>query len=147
LPQALMKTTKLLFVELAIVLVVAGAIAYSLLLPSRSYHFHELSLNFYPNGAVDFSTDMTAVVRSLSVLALLTMAVGLLVGTAMGLSSLNLSQTARRIGKATVEESMELLVKSGFVRVLATEGGAKYEITNTGLRFLEEYQNLKRTPE
>ena len=95
---------------------------------------------------MDFSTDMTAVVRSLSVLALLTMAVGLLVGTAMGLSSLNLSQTARTIGKATVEESMELLVKSGFVRGLATEGGAKYEITNTGLRFLEEYQSLKRTP-
>jgi hypothetical protein len=41
-----MKTTKLLFVELAIVLVVAVAIAYSLLLPSRSYDFHELSLNF-----------------------------------------------------------------------------------------------------
>lgn len=141
------RAIKLLLVEMAIVLVVAGAIAYTLVLPSASFHFREVRLNFYPNGAVDFSTDMTGIVRSLSILALLTMVIGLLVGTAMGLSSLNLSKTAKAIGKTTVDESMELLLKSGFIRGIITNGRTHYEITDSGRQFLEEYQELNAGPE
>lgn len=140
--EDLRKATKLLLAELAIVLVVAGAIAYVLVLPSASYHFRELKLNIYPNGVVDFSADMTTVVRALSILALLTMLIGLLVGTAMGLSSLNLSRTARTIGKDAVDNSVQLLLKSGFVRKVATEQGTNFEITDTGVKFLREYQRL-----
>jgi DNA-binding PadR family transcriptional regulator len=90
---------------------------------------------------------MTGIVRSLSILALLTMVIGLLVGTAMGLSSLNLSKTAKAIGKTTVDESMELLLKSGFIRGIITNGRTHYEITDSGRQFLEEYQELNAGPE
>ena len=143
----LRKATKLLFIELAIVFAVTGVIVYSLILPSTSYHFNSLSLNAYPDGTADFSTDSTRMVRALSGLALLTMAFGLLVGAAIGLTSLNFSRTARTVGKTTVEEGMELLLKSGFVKSVPTDGGMKYEITDTGLRFLGDYQDLKRISE
>jgi hypothetical protein len=139
----LKKATSLLLAELAIVLVVAGVIAYSLLLPSRSYHFREVSLNFYPNGAVDFSADMTGLFRALGILTLMTMILGLLVGAAMGLGALNLSGSARAAAGTTVGESVELLLKSGFVRNVSNQGKSdQYEITDTGLRFLKEYQDL-----
>jgi len=139
----LRKATQLLLVELAIVLVVAGVIAYSLLLPSRSYHFRQVSVNLYSNGAVDFSADMTSLFRALGVLALMTMILGLLVGTAMGLGAINLSGTARADGRVAVKDSMELLLKSGFVKAVAIGGNPhQYEITTTGLNFLKEYQDL-----
>lgn len=143
----LRKATKLLFVELGIVLVVGGVIVYALIIPTTNYHFHVLSMNAYQDGTADFSTDSTRMVRALGGLTLLTLAFGLLVGAAIGLTSINLSQTARTVGKATVEESMELLLKSGFVKSIPTEDGTKYEITNNGLRFLTDYQDLKRTSE
>ena len=137
------KATRLLFVGLSIVVAVAVVIVYSLILPTTSYHFHELTLNAYTDGTADFTVDATKMTRALSVLALLTMMFGLLIGAAIGLTSINFSRTARTVGKATVEESMELLLKSGFVKSAPTEDGTKYEITDTGLRFLGDYQDLK----
>ena len=128
-------------------LVVGGVIVYALIIPTTNYHFHALSLNAYSDGTADFSTDSTRMVRALGGLTLLTLTFGLLVGAAIGLTSINLSRTARTVGKATVEESMELLLKSGFVKSAPTEDGAKYEITNNGLRFLADYQDLKRSSE
>ena len=80
-------------------------------------------------------------------MALLAMVIGLLVGAAIGLTSLNLNRTALMLGKTTVDESMELLFRSGFVRDVTTHEGTNYEITKTGLQFMKEYQNLKRTLE
>jgi hypothetical protein len=51
---------------------------------SPKYHFQRLSLNLHDNGATNFSTDITGLVRGLDTMALLTMALGLLIGTTIG---------------------------------------------------------------
>ena len=144
---ALKKPNKLLIAEFAIVFTVAAAIIYALILPSASYHFQKVVLNYYPSGKVDFSADTTELVRGLSLMALMTMVVGLAVGAAISVTSLSQSRTALAVGKTTVAESMELLFRSGFLRHVVTEEGRKFEITDTGLRFIDEYQSLKRTLE
>jgi Trk-type K+ transport system membrane component len=132
-----MNSRRLYLVEAAVLVVLALGIVVSLVIPAYTYHFHTLSLNFYQSGAMDFSTDTTSLVRSLGVVALATMVVGALVGTAIGITNTKLNRTVG-IGRSG------LLQK--FVRQYSTEQGTKYELTNEGLQFLREYAVLERQP-
>jgi len=86
---------------------------------------------------VDFTTDITSLVRSLGMVALGTMIVGVLVGTAIGITSTRLKRTV------SIPRS-GLLQK--FVRQYSTEQGTRYELTSEGLQFLQEYAALENQP-
>lgn len=124
-------------VEAGVLVVLALGIVVALVIPAYSYHFHELSLNFYQSGAMDFSTDTTSLVRSLGVVALATMVVGALVGTAFGITNTKLNRTVSIPRSGSLQK---------FVKQYSTEEGTKYELTSEGLQFLEEYAVLENKP-
>jgi len=45
---------------------------------------------------------------------------------------------------ATLARYADMLVRSGFVRTVSTQEGISYEITESGSRFLKEYQDMQR---
>jgi hypothetical protein len=122
-------------VEVAVLLVLGLGIMVALVLPAYTYHFHTLSLNLYQNGAMDFSTDMTSLVRSLGLVSLATMIVGALVGAAIGITNAG----PNRAGGVSSSGSLQKLV-----RQYSTEKGMRYELTDEGLQFLKEYATLEQ---
>jgi hypothetical protein len=143
-----------LLVESTIIAAVSGAIIYFLIIPTNNYHFQQVVLSFYNNGTTDFSTDVTRLVRGLAVVALAAMVFGLLVGTAIGLGP---AQALLEAGKGeTLETKFEegqivqntridvALLKSGLISGIATEDGVKFELTDKGRRFMQEYEKLER---
>lgn len=132
-----MNPRRLYLVEAAVLVVLTLGIMISLVIPAYTYHFHVLSMNFYGNGAMDFSTDTTSLVRSLGVVALATMVVGALVGTAIGITNTKLNRTVGISRSGLLQK---------FVRQHSTEQGTKYELTNEGLQFLQEYAVLENQP-
>jgi hypothetical protein len=132
-----MTPRRLYLIEVAVLLVLALGITVSLVIPAYTYHFHRLSLNFYQNGAMDFSTDTTSLVRSLGAVALATMTVGALVGVAIGITSSELKRTVR-IRRSRLLQNL--------VRQYSTEQGTRYELTDEGLQFLEDYAILEKQP-
>lgn len=137
---------KLLLVGFTIIGVVAAAISYVLIIPTQNYHFHQVIVNFYKGGAVDFSADVTGLVRGLGVVALACIVLGLLVGSAI------------RLGRAeTLLESKEghfapnakidvALLKSGLVSGTATDEGVRFELTDKGRQFMQEYEKIEHEP-
>jgi len=120
------------------VLVALGlGILVALVFPVYTYHFHTLSLNFYQNGAMDFTTDMTSLVRSLGMVALATMIVGALIGTAIGITSARPNRTFGFSRSGLLDK---------LVRQYSTEGGTRYELTSEGLQFLKEYAVIENRP-
>ena len=128
-----MNPRRLYLLEAGVLVVLAVGIVVSLVIPAYTYHFHVLSMNFYQNGAMDFSTDTTSLVRSLGVVALATMVVGALVGVSIGITNRS----------AGVPSSGSL---QKFVRQYSTVQGTKYELTDEGLQFLQEYGALENPP-
>jgi hypothetical protein len=132
-----MNPRRVYLVEAAVLVVLALGIMVSLVIPAYTYHFHRLSLNLYQNGAMDFTTDTTSLVRSLGVIALATMAVGALVGAAIGITSSKLNRTVGIPSSGLLQN---------FVRQYSTEQGTRYELTDEGLQFLQDYAVLEKQP-
>jgi hypothetical protein len=91
-------------------------------------------MNLYQNGTADFSTDITALVRSLGIASLGTMLVGVFVGTALGLT-----YTQKGKGRSVYDQT----VLRRFVNEYQTEKGTRFELTEEGLQFLKEYAYLE----
>ena len=132
-----MNPRRLYLLEAGVLVMLAVGIVVSLVIPAYTYHFHVLSMNFYQNGAMDFSTDTTSLVRSLAMVALATMVVGALVGAAIGITSAKLNRTAGVPSSGSLQK---------FVRQYSTVQGTKYELTSEGLQFLQEYGALETPP-
>lgn len=123
-----------LLVAIATVSIVAAAMSLVLILPKYSIYSHELTVNYYTNGAMDFSVDATSLVRSLGIISLMTLLLGLTAGAAMGLG-------------ARLEEAYEYekaIEKAGFVKITDMPDGTEYQITEYGRRFLRDYAFLNR---
>jgi hypothetical protein len=125
------------------ILVVVGTLVGSLILPNNILHFREVIITFYSNGTMDFGVDVTGLVRSLGVVSLLTMFLGLTIGTALGLITSDFQLSATRT-KGDVNEYETALVASGFVKITTAPNGASYQLTEIGRRFLRDYAFLNR---
>jgi len=125
------------------VLVVAGTIVGTLIVPKNTFYFQELVVNFYTNGTVSLSTDVTGLVRSLGIISLLTLILGLTIGAALGLIAIDLPDEANRT-EGDLNEYEKALASSGFVKVTAASDGTTYQLTEVGKRFLRDYAFLNR---
>jgi len=130
---------RLLVTELATLLIVGWTITATTILPKDVFHFHELVITTYANGAMDFSTDATGLVRGLGILSLLTLSLGLVSGTAIGLTASSFAHGKKRTGKYD-----EALTSAGFVNIRPTQDGVAYELTEHGRQFLRDYAFLDR---
>jgi hypothetical protein len=129
---------RLFIAEVAIILGIGVAVAHVLLLQNVVFHFHSLTISYYTDGTMDFSTDVTSLVRGLGIVTMLILGFGLAMGTAMGLT------TKYRVtggNKSTYEEA---LMSSGFVNITNSPNGTMYQLTETGKRFLRDYAFLIR---
>ena len=131
---------RLLVAELATLLIVGWTITVTTILPKDVFHFHELVITTYANGAMDFSTDATGLVRGLGILSLLTLSLGLVSGTVMGLAAWSFAHSKE---KRTVKYD-EALASAGFVNIRPTQDGVAYELTEHGRQFLRDYAFLDR---
>lgn len=123
-----------LLIAVATVSIVVAAISLVLILPKYSIYAHELTVNLYTNGAMDFSVDATSLVRSLGIISLMTLVIGLTIGAAMGLGA--------RVEKAYEYE--KAIEKAGLVKITNVPDGIEYRITEYGRRFLRDYAFLNR---
>jgi hypothetical protein len=140
-----MKTKKLLVIEGALLCILAAPLIALVLLHSYTFHFEQVTLNFYTNGKADFSTDATNLVRSLGTIALLALIFGVTTGAAFGLTlSTHLKAPNSTTPSAGYEEEM---AKAGFVVINKTTEGTTYRLTEIGRRFLREYRFLEKTEE
>ena len=137
------KAKKLLVIELASFSILATLLFAFMFLRSYTFHFQQVTLNFYTNGKVDFTTDASNLVRSLGTVAMLSLVFGLTIGAAVGLTcSPQFGSTDSRSGAGNYEEEMS---KMGFVVITKTDEGTTYQLTDLGRRFLREYRFLEKT--
>jgi hypothetical protein len=120
-------------------LAVGWAIAATMILPKAIFHFHELVITTYANGAMDFSTDSTGLVRSLGILSLMTLILGLVLGTTIGLTASSFAH----VNEKTVGYD-HALTTAGFVKMTRTPEGLTYQLTEHGRHFLRDYAFLNR---
>lgn len=137
------KAKRLLLIELVSFSVLASLLFAFTFLHSYTFHFGQVTLNYYTNGRVDFSTDVSSLVRSLGTVAMLTLFFGVTLGAAVGLTcSPHFEATDSKSGRSNYEEEM---AKMGFVVVTKTAEGTTYQLTDHGRRFLREYRFLEKT--
>jgi hypothetical protein len=139
------KAKKLLVVECALLSVLAAPLFALMLLPSYTLHFEQVTLNYYTNGKVDFTTDATGLVRSLGTIAVLSLVFGLAAGAAVSLTCSPHFKTSNPAEGLSGYEGE--LTKAGFVEVTKTDEGTTYKLTGSGRRFLREYRFLEKTEE
>lgn len=118
---------------------VGWAIAVTMIIPKKFFHFHELIVTIYANGAMDFSTDVTGLVRTLGILSLLTLILGLVLGTMMGLTA----SSVTHVKEKTVGYD-HALTAAGFVKITPTPDGVTCQLTEHGRHFLRDYAFLDR---
>jgi len=118
-------------------LAVGWAIAFTLILPKDIFHFHQLTITTYTNGTMDFSTDASILVRSLGIVSLLTLILGLVIGGSMGLAL-----SADRVKETNGYE--HALATAGFMKITRTRDGVTYQLTEHGRHFLRDYAFLDR---
>jgi len=136
------KAKRLLVIELACFSLLATLLFAFLFLNSYTFHFEQVTLNYYTNGKVDFTTDASSLVRSLGTVAMLSLAFGVTIGAAVGLTcSPHFDATDSRSGPRSYEEEM---TKMGFVVITKTDEGTTYRLTDFGRRFLREYRFLEK---
>ena len=136
------KSGKLILAGLP-VLVVAGILVGTLIVPKNTFYFRELIVNFYTDGTVNLSTDVTGLVRSLGIISLLTLFLGLTVGAALGLIAADFVPATSGT-EGDLKEYEESLASSGFVKITTATDGTTYELTEVGKRFLRDYAFLNR---
>ena len=89
---------------------------------------------------MDFSTDVTTLVRSLGTISLMTLGLGIMVGAAAVLTTVDVRQ-----GKKTLTGYENSLVGAGLVIATPVAEGVAYQLTENGRRFLNEYAFLTRS--
>jgi hypothetical protein len=139
------KAKRFLVVECALLAVLAVPLFILMFVHSYTFHFEQLTLNYYTNGKVDFTTDAAGLVRSLATIAMLSLIFGITTGAAIGLtcsSHLKASNSAAELGGYEGEMS-----KAGFVEINKTDQGTTYKLTNLGRQFLRDYRFLEKTEE
>jgi hypothetical protein len=137
------KAKKLLVIELASFSILATLLFALMFLPSYTFHFEQVTLNYYTNGKVDFTADVSGLVRSLATVAILSLVFGITIGAAVGLTCSPHFEAADS-GRSSYEEEM---AKMGFVVITKTDEGTTYRLTEHGRRFLSEYRFLEKTEE
>ena len=135
------RAKKLLVIELASFSILATLLFAFMFLRSYTFHFQQVTLNFYTNGKVDFTTDASNLVRSLGTVAMLSLVFGLTIGAAVGLTCS--PHFAANSGPGSNYE--EEMGKMGFVVITKTDEGTTYQLTDLGRRFLREYRFLEKT--
>jgi hypothetical protein len=135
-----LKAKKLLVIELASFSILATLLFALMFLPSYTFHFEQVTLNYYTNGKVDFTTDVSNLVRSLATVAILSLVFGITIGAAVGLTCSPHFEAADS-GRHGYEEEM---AKMGFVVITKTDEGTTYQLTDYGRRFLREYRFLEK---
>ena len=136
-----LKAKKLLVIELTSFSILATLLFALMFLPSYTFHFEQVTLNYYTNGKVDFTTDVSGLVRSLATVAILSLVFGITIGAAVGLTCSPHFEAANS-GRSDYEEEM---AKMGFVVITKTDEGTTYQLTDFGRRFLREYRFLEKT--
>jgi len=124
-------------------LAVGWAIAVTTILPKGIFHFHELVITTYANGAMDFSTDATGLVRSLGILSLLTLILGLVLGATIGLTASSVHVKVAEVEEKTARYD-HAVSAAGFVKITPTPDGVTYQLTEHGRQFLRDYAFLDR---
>jgi len=130
----------MLVTELAVLLTVTWTIAVTTIFPKGIFHFHELVITTYTNGTWDFSTDATILVRSLGIVSLLTLVLGLVIGATIGLTAKNVAHIKKSDGYE------QALTSAGFMKITPTADGVTYQLTEHGRHFLRDYAFLDREP-
>jgi hypothetical protein len=125
------------------VLVVAGTLIGTLIVPKNTFNFQELIVTFYTNGTVNFSADVTGLVRSLGIISLLTLFFGLTMGAALGLMTIDFRLRATGT-EGDLKEYEKALALSGFVKITTASDGTTFQLTEVGKRFLRDYAFLNR---
>lgn len=139
------KAKKLVLVECALLFILAAPLFALMFLPSYTFHFEQVTLNYYVNGKTDFTADATGLVRSLATIAMLSLVFGITTGTAVGLTCTSHFKTFdSAAGFGGYDEEV---TKAGFVVVSKTDEGTTYKLTDMGRRFLREYRFLEKTEE
>lgn len=134
------KAKKLLVIELASFSILATLLFALVFLHSYTFHFQQVTLNYYTNGKVDFTTDVSSLVRSLGTIAILSLVFGITTGAAVGLTCSPHFEAADS-GPRSYEEEM---AKMGFVVITKSDEGTTYRLTEFGRRFLREYRFLEK---
>ena len=134
---------KLLVIEFASFSILATLLFAFMFLHSYTFHFGQVTLNYYTNGKVDFTTDASSLVRSLGTVTMLSLVFGVTIGAAVGLTcSPQFVQSNSRSRPGSYEDEM---ARMGFVVVTKTDEGTTYRLTDFGRRFLREYRFLEKT--
>ena len=137
------KAKKLLVIELASFSIFATLLFAFMFLHSYTFHFEQVTLNYYTNGKADFTTDVSSLVRSLATVSLLSLVFGVTIGAAVGLTfSPHFEAADSKPRRSNYEEEM---TRMGFVVVTKTAEGTTYQLTDHGRRFLREYRFLEKT--
>ena len=110
-------------------------------------HFQQLFLNYYADKSVDFSVNVTALVRNLGIVDLLTLVFGLTIGAAMALTAGGSLVKGGTKGVEQLGQFEKSLMISGLVDITKTQEGTTYRVTEMGRRFLKEFAYLQRVIE
>lgn len=139
------KEKGLLLVEFAFLFGFATLIMALMFLHSYTFHFEQVTLNYYTNGKVDFTANATSLVKSLATVAMLSLVFGTATGAAVGLTySAHFKTADSTTRRREYEEDLE---NKGLVMISRTGEGATYELTYLGRRFLREYRFLDKLEE
>ena len=124
------KAKKLLVIELASFSILATLLFAFMFLPSYTFHFEQVTFNYYANGKADFSTNVSSLVRSLATVSILSLVFGITIGAAVGLTcSPHFEAADSKSRRSSYEEEM---AKMGFVVITKTDEGTTYQLTDFG---------------
>ena len=138
------KGKRLLVVECAVFSILAVPLFALMFLHGYTFHFARVTLNYYTNGKVDFTTDAAGLVRSLATVAMLSLIFGITTGIAIGLTCNPHFKASSSEDGVGYEQEMS---KAGFVEINKTEQGTTFKLTDLGRRFLRDYSFLEKTEE
>ena len=137
------RAKKFLIIECSLLCVLTTLLITLMFSRNYTFHFDQVTFNYYTNGKVDFTTDATSLVRSLGAVAVLSLFVGVTTGAAIGLTcSLPPKTSNPASGLTDYEEEM---TKLGFVVINKSDGATTYTLTDHGRRFLRDYRFLEKT--
>jgi len=140
-----MRAKRLLFFECTLVSILAAALLTLVFSRAYTFHFQQVTLNFYMNGKSDFTADVSSLVRSLGTVAIFSLTFGVTTGVAIGFTCSPRSETMKSASNTNTYE--EEMTKMGFVEINKTEQGTTYKLTENGRRFLRDYRLLEKTEE
>jgi len=140
-----MRAKRLLFFECTLVSILAAALLTLVFSHAYTFHFEQVTLNFYMNGKSDFTADVSSLVRSLGTVAIFSLTFGVTTGVAIGFTCSPRSETMKSASNTNTYE--EEMTKMGFVEINKTEQGTTYKLTENGRRFLRDYRFLEKTEE